>query len=68
MPELKDLLKAVADERRTLTRDEARAALFAILTSEPEEGGDLKSIVWTFFAALVGMSERSSANALQSNL
>ncbi len=41
MPELKDLLKAVADERRTLTRDEARAALFAILTSEPEEGGDL---------------------------
>jgi len=41
MPTLKDLLKAVADERRTLTRIEARTALLAILTSEPEEGGDL---------------------------
>ncbi len=38
---LKDLLKAVADERRTLPRDEARDALRAILASDPEEGADL---------------------------
>lgn len=41
MPALKDLLKAVADERRTLTRAEARDALLAILASDPEEGADL---------------------------
>jgi anthranilate phosphoribosyltransferase len=37
---LHDLLTGIADHRRTLTRDEARTALHAILTSEPETASD----------------------------
>src|SRR6185312_12885988 len=41
MPDLKDLLKEVAELRRTLTRDEARLALHTILTSDPDPASDL---------------------------
>ncbi len=42
MPALKELLKEVADARRTLTRDEARGALHAILTGEPDPAADIE--------------------------
>ncbi len=46
MPALQALLKQVAEEHRPLTREEARAALHAILTGEPEAapspGADLE--------------------------
>jgi anthranilate phosphoribosyltransferase len=38
---LKDLVKEVAETHRTLTRDEARAALHAILASEADAAADL---------------------------
>jgi anthranilate phosphoribosyltransferase len=38
---LKDLIKEVAEAHRTLTRDEARAALHAILLSEADAAADL---------------------------
>ncbi|MGA8111896.1 MAG: anthranilate phosphoribosyltransferase [Acidobacteriaceae bacterium] len=41
MPGLKDLLRQIADERRTLTREEARSALHAILTAEADPSADL---------------------------
>jgi anthranilate phosphoribosyltransferase len=41
MPALKDLAREVAEAHRTLTRDEARAALQAILTSETDPASDL---------------------------
>src|SRR5579872_1990526 len=41
MPALKDLLKEVAESRRSLARDEARSALHAILTSDPDPASDL---------------------------
>ena len=41
MPELKDLLKQVAESRRTLSRDEARSALHSILTSDPDPASDI---------------------------
>jgi anthranilate phosphoribosyltransferase len=40
MPALKDLAREVAEVHRTLTRDEARAALHAILASEPDPSSD----------------------------
>lgn len=42
MIDLKALLKQTADERRTLSRDEARDALHAILTSAAEPGDDIR--------------------------
>ncbi len=41
MPELKDVLKQIAEEKRTLTRAEARSALRAILTAEADPAADL---------------------------
>lgn len=41
MAGLKDLLKQIAEEHRTLTRDEARFALHAILTAEADAAADL---------------------------
>lgn len=41
MPVLQDLLKKIAEEHRPLTRQEARAALHAMLTGEPGPGSDL---------------------------
>jgi anthranilate phosphoribosyltransferase len=41
MPALKDLVREVAEAHRTLTRDEARAALHAILASEADPAADL---------------------------
>ncbi|HEX4007822.1 MAG TPA: anthranilate phosphoribosyltransferase [Acidobacteriaceae bacterium] len=38
---LKDLVREVAEAHRTLARDEARAALHAILTGEPDAASDL---------------------------
>lgn len=42
MPALKTLLKAVAEEHHTLTRDEARTALDAILSAEADPVADLE--------------------------
>lgn len=41
-PAMKDLLKELANTRRTLTRDEARGALHAILTSEQDPTADIE--------------------------
>ncbi|HEX4066831.1 MAG TPA: anthranilate phosphoribosyltransferase [Acidobacteriaceae bacterium] len=41
MPGLKEILKQVAEEHRTLTRDEARSALHAILTADADAAADL---------------------------
>ncbi|HEX4037931.1 MAG TPA: anthranilate phosphoribosyltransferase [Acidobacteriaceae bacterium] len=41
MPGLQDLLKPIVDEHRTLTREEARSALRAILTAEADSSADL---------------------------
>ena len=41
MPALQDLVKQIIEAHRTLTRAEARAALHAILTSEPDAANDL---------------------------
>jgi anthranilate phosphoribosyltransferase len=40
MPGLKDLLKQIVEEHRTLTREEARSALRAILTAEADPAAD----------------------------
>lgn len=40
MPALEGLLRQIAEEHRTLTRDEARSALQSILTSEPGPAAD----------------------------
>jgi anthranilate phosphoribosyltransferase len=40
MPALEGLLRQIAEKHRTLTRDEARSALQAILTSEPGAAAD----------------------------
>ncbi len=40
MPPLEGLLRQITEERRTLTRDEARSALQAILTSDPGPAAD----------------------------
>ena len=42
MPALQALLKKVTEERRSLTREEARNALRAILTAEPDPANDLE--------------------------
>lgn len=42
MAVLKILLKQVAEEHHTLTRDEARTALLAILNADPDDGADLE--------------------------
>jgi anthranilate phosphoribosyltransferase len=42
MPALQAHLKRIVEERRTLTRDEARQTLNAILTGEPDAGTDLE--------------------------
>ena len=53
MPALKDLLKEIAESRRTLTRDEARSALHAILTSDPDPASDI-----AIAGLLTGMAAR----------
>jgi anthranilate phosphoribosyltransferase len=42
MPALQSHLKRIVEEHRTLTRDEARQTLNAILTGEPDAGTDLE--------------------------
>lgn len=42
MPAIKPLLKEVAEERRTLSRQEARAALHSILCAEADAAADLE--------------------------
>jgi len=42
MPALQALLKQIAEEHRPLTREEARNALHAILTGEPDSASDLE--------------------------
>ena len=41
MAALPDLVKQIVEEHRTLTREEGRAALLAILTTEPDADADL---------------------------
>ncbi|HEV2324948.1 MAG TPA: anthranilate phosphoribosyltransferase [Terracidiphilus sp.] len=53
MPALKDLLKEIAESHRTLTRDEARSALHAILTSDADPASDL-----AIAGLLTGMAAR----------
>jgi anthranilate phosphoribosyltransferase len=53
MPGLKELLTQIAEERRTLTREEAHAALEAILTAEADPAADL-----TIASLLTAMATR----------
>lgn len=53
MAALKDLLKEIAEAHRTLTRDEARSALHAILTSDPDPASDI-----AIAGLLTGMAAR----------
>lgn len=50
---LKDLLKEIAEAHRTLTREEARSALHAILTSDPDPVSDI-----AIAGLLTGMAAR----------